>query len=74
MVLIVACDSALVATLFPVFASYKAIKDNDISQLKPWLMFWVVFGVFGLAESWTWWFLVWYVNLTLLRVAHDKLC
>ncbi|KAI9683079.1 MAG: hypothetical protein M1829_005870 [Trizodia sp. TS-e1964] len=55
------CYSFSIATfLFPVFASYKALKTNDPSQLKPWLMYWVVLACFLVAESWTEWAFVWF--------------
>lgn len=52
--------SSVASTLFPLFASYKALKTSDPAQLTPWLMYWVVLACFFLVESWTGWFLVWY--------------
>lgn len=46
--------------LFPVFASYKALKANDPSQLTPWLMYWVVIACILVVESWTGWILCWF--------------
>ncbi|MCJ1351991.1 MAG: hypothetical protein MMC33_001975 [Icmadophila ericetorum] len=46
--------SSIITVLFPIFASYKALRTSDPAQLTPWLMYWVVFSCFTLAESWTW--------------------
>ncbi|KAG7286494.1 hypothetical protein NEMBOFW57_008805 [Staphylotrichum longicolle] len=51
--------SSIASFLFPLFASYKALKTGDPSQLTPWLMYWVVLSCVLLVESWTEWFLVW---------------
>ncbi|KAI5794403.1 TB2/DP1, HVA22 family-domain-containing protein [Peziza echinospora] len=45
--------------LFPVFASYKALKTNDPSQVTPWLMYWVVIACVLVVEAWTEWLLRW---------------
>ena len=56
------CHRRSVASfLFPVFASYKALKTSDPAELTPWLMYWVVLACALLVESWTEWLLVWYV-------------
>ncbi|KAK4452682.1 receptor expression-enhancing protein 2 [Podospora aff. communis PSN243] len=51
--------SSIASFLFPLFASYKALKTSDPAQLTPWLMYWVVLACALLVESWTEWFLVW---------------
>ncbi|SPQ26765.1 c945d759-008e-4e30-82d6-eab7f45118e1 [Thermothielavioides terrestris] len=51
--------SSVASILFPLFASYKALKTSDPAQLTPWLMYWVVLACVLLVESWTEWFLVW---------------
>ncbi|KAL2760041.1 hypothetical protein ACRALDRAFT_2038767 [Sodiomyces alcalophilus JCM 7366] len=51
--------SSLAAFLFPVFASYKALKSSDPAQLTPWLMYWVVLSCGLLVESWLDWILFW---------------
>ncbi|KAJ4393412.1 hypothetical protein N0V93_002622 [Gnomoniopsis smithogilvyi] len=63
--------SSIASFLFPLFASYKALKTSDPAQLTPWLMYWVVLACALLVESWTEWFLVWiplypYVRLLFL--------
>ncbi|EGS19972.1 uncharacterized protein CTHT_0044680 [Thermochaetoides thermophila DSM 1495] len=49
--------SSVASFLFPIFASYKALKAGDPSQLTPWLMYWVVLSIALLIESWLGWFL-----------------
>ncbi|KAI0014876.1 TB2/DP1, HVA22 family-domain-containing protein [Xylariomycetidae sp. FL0641] len=44
--------SSIVSFLFPLFASYKALKTSDPAQLTPWLMYWSVLSCALLAESW----------------------
>ncbi|CAN8098372.1 unnamed protein product [Discula destructiva] len=51
--------SSIASFLFPVFASYKALKTSDPAQLTPWLMYWVVLACALLVESWMEWLLVW---------------
>ncbi|KAJ4423072.1 hypothetical protein N0V82_002201 [Gnomoniopsis sp. IMI 355080] len=63
--------SSIASFLFPLFASYKALKTSDPAQLTPWLMYWVVLACALLVESWTEWFLMWiplypYVRLLFL--------
>lgn len=45
--------ASIVSFLFPLFASYKALKTSDPAQLTPWLMYWSVLSCALLAESWT---------------------
>ncbi|KAK3503785.1 TB2/DP1, HVA22 family-domain-containing protein [Neurospora crassa] len=51
--------SSVASFLFPVYASYKALRSSDPAQLTPWLMYWVVISFVVLVESWVGWFLVW---------------
>ncbi|CAI0653567.1 unnamed protein product, partial [Colletotrichum noveboracense] len=51
--------SSIASFLFPLFASYKALKTSDPAQLTPWLMYWVVLACALLVESWTEWILIW---------------
>jgi len=51
--------SSIPTFVFPVFASYKALKTADPALLKPWLMYWVVLACALLAESWVGFILVW---------------
>jgi hypothetical protein len=60
-------NRSVASFLFPLFASYKALKTGDPSQLTPWLMYWVVLACVLLVESWTEWFLFWYAHTTTLQ-------
>ncbi|KAM0351937.1 hypothetical protein ACHAPU_002453 [Fusarium lateritium] len=51
--------SSVACYLFPIFASYKALKTHDPVQLTPWLMYWVVLSCCLLAESWVWFIVSW---------------
>ncbi|KAK7422903.1 hypothetical protein QQZ08_009259 [Neonectria magnoliae] len=51
--------SSVASFLFPIFASYKALKTSDPAELTPWLMYWVVISCFLLAESWVWFIISW---------------
>ncbi|KAB8230326.1 hypothetical protein ETB97_006718 [Aspergillus alliaceus] len=51
--------SSVVTILFPIFASFKALRSSHPSQLAPWLMYWVVLSAILMAESWTVWILGW---------------
>lgn len=51
--------SSVPTFLFPVFASYKALKTSDPALLTPWLMYWVVLATALLFESWFGFILVW---------------
>lgn len=50
---------SLASFLFPIFASYKALKTSDPAQLTPWLMYWVVLSIGLLAESWVAFIVTW---------------
>jgi len=39
------------SVLFPVFASYKALKTSDPAQIKPWLMYWTTMSLVLAGES-----------------------
>ncbi|KAL8715102.1 MAG: hypothetical protein Q9220_001059 [cf. Caloplaca sp. 1 TL-2023] len=63
--------SSLLTILFPIFASYKALRTSDPAQLTPWLMYWVVISCFSLIEYWTYFVVSWlpfyaYIRLFLL--------
>ncbi|KAK0708540.1 TB2/DP1, HVA22 family-domain-containing protein [Lasiosphaeris hirsuta] len=60
--------SSIASFLFPLFASYKALKTSDPGQLTPWLMYWVVLACALLVESWTEWILVWIPFYAYLRL------
>ena len=53
---------SVAAFLFPIFASYKALKANDQHQLTPWLMYWVVIACVIVVENFFGWFLNLYTS------------
>ncbi|KAI9729612.1 MAG: hypothetical protein M1818_008459 [Claussenomyces sp. TS43310] len=61
--------SSVATFLFPVFASYKALKTSDPALLTPWLMYWVVLACALLVESWTEFILVWIPFYPWIRAA-----
>ncbi|KAJ5112340.1 hypothetical protein N7532_000385 [Penicillium argentinense] len=60
--------SSVITILFPIFASYKALRSSDPSQLAPWLMYWVVLSVILLAESWTVFIIGWFPFYSWIRL------
>ncbi|KAK7756314.1 hypothetical protein SLS62_001540 [Diatrype stigma] len=60
--------SSIASFLFPLFASYKALKTPDPAQLAPWLMYWSVLSCVVLAESWVGFLLVWVPFYAYLRL------
>ena len=51
--------STLVSFLFPIFASYKALRTSDPALLTPWLMYWVVLSLLLTVESTFYFILGW---------------
>lgn len=41
----------LVGFVYPIYASFKALKTPDVKDDALWLTYWVVFGFFSLIES-----------------------
>ncbi|KAI1760237.1 TB2/DP1, HVA22 family-domain-containing protein [Hypoxylon sp. FL1150] len=60
--------SSVASFLFPLFASYKALKTSDPAQLTPWLMYWSVLSCALLVESWTEFILVWIPFYSYMRL------
>lgn len=60
--------SSVASFLFPLFASYKALKTSDPTQLTPWLMYWSVLSCALLIESWFEFVLVWIPFYAYLRL------
>ncbi|OJD19048.1 hypothetical protein AJ78_00999 [Emergomyces pasteurianus Ep9510] len=60
--------SSALTILFPIFASYKALRTSDPSQLAPWLMYWVVMSIVLLAESWTYFIVGWFPFYSWIRL------
>ncbi|KAK2737880.1 hypothetical protein FQN55_000892 [Onygenales sp. PD_40] len=60
--------SSVLTILFPIFASYKALRSSDPSQLAPWLMYWVVMSIVLLVESWTYFIVGWFPFYSWIRL------
>ncbi|KAI1100344.1 TB2/DP1, HVA22 family-domain-containing protein [Jackrogersella minutella] len=60
--------SSVASFLFPLFASYKALKTSDPTQLTPWLMYWSVLSCALLVESWTEFILTWIPFYSYMRL------
>ncbi|KAI5480954.1 hypothetical protein MNV49_006764 [Pseudohyphozyma bogoriensis] len=46
--------------VYPTYASYKAIKSNDLPKLEVWLMYWSVMGTVMALESTVEWIFSWF--------------
>ena len=57
-----------ITVIFPIFASYKALRTSDPAQLTPWLMYWVVLSLFSLFDYWTYFILSWLPFYALFRL------
>ncbi|XP_066904183.1 receptor expression-enhancing protein 4 [Halyomorpha halys] len=40
-------------TLYPAYASYKAVRTKDVKEYVKWMMYWIVFALFTFAETFT---------------------
>ncbi|KAL1955477.1 hypothetical protein VTO42DRAFT_8503 [Malbranchea cinnamomea] len=60
--------SSVVSILFPIFASYKAIRTSSLAQVAPWLMYWVVLSILLLVESWTYFIIGWFPFYSWIRL------
>lgn len=43
----------LFGTLYPAYASYKAVRTKDVREYVKWMMYWIVFALFTCAETFT---------------------
>ncbi|XP_052123622.1 uncharacterized protein LOC113205458 isoform X1 [Frankliniella occidentalis] len=43
----------LFGTLYPAYASYKAVRTKDVKEYVKWMMYWIVFALFTCAETFT---------------------
>ncbi|XP_066123940.1 receptor expression-enhancing protein 4 [Saccopteryx bilineata] len=46
--------------LYPAYASYKAVKTKDIREYVRWMMYWIVFALFMVVETFTDIFISWF--------------
>lgn len=47
-------------TLYPAYASYKAVKSKNVKEYVKWMMYWIVFALFTCVETITDVFLSWF--------------
>ncbi|XP_050293316.1 uncharacterized protein LOC126733907 isoform X3 [Anthonomus grandis grandis] len=47
-------------TLYPAYASYKAVKSKHVKEYVKWMMYWIVFALFTCTETFTDIFLSWF--------------
>ncbi|XP_046658930.1 uncharacterized protein T19C3.4-like isoform X3 [Homalodisca vitripennis] len=43
----------LFGTLYPAYASYKAVRTKNVKEYVKWMMYWIVFALFTCAETFT---------------------
>ncbi|XP_013133223.1 PREDICTED: receptor expression-enhancing protein 1 isoform X1 [Papilio polytes] len=47
-------------TLYPAYASYKAVRTKNLKEYVKWMMYWIVFALFTCTETFTDVFLSWF--------------
>ncbi|CAH0553826.1 unnamed protein product [Brassicogethes aeneus] len=47
-------------TLYPAYASYKAVRTKNVKEYVKWMMYWIVFALFTCIETFTDVFLSWF--------------
>ncbi|KAG5870193.1 hypothetical protein JTB14_023181 [Gonioctena quinquepunctata] len=50
----------LFGTLYPAYASYKAVRTKNVKEYVKWMMYWIVFALFTCIETFTDVFLSWF--------------
>ncbi|XP_031631037.1 receptor expression-enhancing protein 1 isoform X5 [Contarinia nasturtii] len=54
------CIILILGTLYPAYASYKAVRNKDVKDYLKWIMYWIVFAFFTCFETFTDIFLSWF--------------
>ncbi|CAH1259432.1 REEP2 [Branchiostoma lanceolatum] len=49
----------LFGTLYPAYASYKAVKTKNVREYVKWMMYWIVFAIFTFVETFADVFISW---------------
>jgi len=57
--------SLCLGTLYPAYASYKAVRTKNVTEYVLWMTYWIVFALFTCVETFTdlffsWWFPLYY--------------
>ncbi|XP_075169626.1 uncharacterized protein LOC142241729 isoform X2 [Haematobia irritans] len=47
-------------TLYPAYASYKAVRTKNVKEYVKWMMYWIVYALFTCTETFTDIFLSWF--------------
>lgn len=47
-------------TLYPAYASYKAVRTKNVKEYVKWMMYWIVFALFCTVETFSDFFLSWF--------------
>lgn len=47
-------------TLYPAYASYKAVRTKNVKEYVKWMMYWIVFALFTSLETFTDFFSFWF--------------
>lgn len=45
------CYRLVFGTLYPAYASYKAVKTKNVKEYVKWMMYWIVFALFTCVET-----------------------
>ncbi|XP_062911386.1 receptor expression-enhancing protein 1-like isoform X2 [Mobula hypostoma] len=56
-------------TLYPAYASYKAIKTKNVKEYVRWMMYWIVFAIFTTVETFADIFISWFPFYYEIKVA-----
>ncbi|KAM8848873.1 receptor expression-enhancing protein 2 [Synchiropus picturatus] len=56
-------------TLYPAYASYKAVKTKNVKEYVKWMMYWIVFALFSTAETVTDMLVSWFPFYFELKIA-----
>ncbi|XP_026540576.1 receptor expression-enhancing protein 4 [Notechis scutatus] len=59
----------LLGTLYPAYASYKAVRNKDVREYVRWMMYWIVFALFMATETVTDTFISWFPFYYELKMA-----
>ncbi|XP_026571046.1 receptor expression-enhancing protein 4-like [Pseudonaja textilis] len=59
----------LLGTLYPAYASYKAVRNKDVREYVRWMMYWIVFALFMATETITDTFISWFPFYYELKMA-----
>ncbi|XP_076363566.1 receptor expression-enhancing protein 1-like isoform X1 [Tachypleus tridentatus] len=50
-ILVISCYELVFGTLYPAYASYKAVRTKNVKEYVKWMMYWIVFALFTFVET-----------------------